>query len=498
MLKQLLDFAENNKKKIGLAFVSVAGVAVLFSQFSEPVNNTEDKALDTEQIKTVVDVVEINESAQNDYIAEVIENDDEMTNRLVTAYELCIDGQPKIIVASKEELELVLELVQHRAIGEKAATEVVVINNEEGLEFATSIIQGPELQLKLNEIGLSTSAIGTNSVTSINKSQIALNQKMTFDTGLGNSVNVVENNEKVNNVEFGEEVQIAKVEVDIVDIISVEDAVAILNSTNIAPTTYTVEKGDSPYEIALDNDMDLEELYELNTELEAIAKGLQVGAEVIIMKPEPELSVVVEETIAYYDIIPKEYIYVDDDSVYETVEEVGEQGLDGTKEVIARVKIQDGEEISRVVITESVITDQIPQTILVGTKPLPYIGPTGFFTYPLNSFRITSYFGPRESGFHTGVDFATSIGTIISAADGGTVTKAGWSGGYGYMVEIDHGNGMMTRYAHCSAILVKVGQVVGQHEAISKVGSTGNSTGPHLHFEILINGKNVNPLDLLK
>lgn len=494
MVNKILNLAQQNKKRFSVAFAATAGVAILVGQLSGPVNNIDAKVSASNQ----GDVgVYTNQPVQNDYLSGVIKNYVEVTGRLVSGYELCIDGQPKIVVGSKEDLESVLELVQQRAIGQKAGTEVLVTKNEEGLEFETSIIPKPQLQLQSNEIGLSTSANGMNAISSINKSQTSLKQKMTFDTGSGNIVNAVESNEKVNNVEFGEEIQISKVEVNRDDIISVEEAVAILNSTNIAPTTYTVLQGDSPYQIALDNDMKLEDLYVLNSELETNVKGLQVGDEVIVMVPEPELSVVVEETLIYYDLIPKEYVYIDDDTIYETVEEVSEPGLDGTSEITAIIKVQEGKEISREVISEKVITEQVPQVIRVGTKPLPYVGPTGTFKYPLSNFRITSYFGKRWGGFHTGVDLAVNVGTIVSASDGGTVTKAGWSGGYGYMIEIDHGNGMTSRYAHNSSVLVKVGQVVGQHEAISRSGSTGNSTGPHLHFEILVNGKAVNPLDYI-
>ena len=95
---------------------------------------------------------------------------------------------------------------------------------------------------------------------------------------------------------------------------------------------------------------------------------------------------------------------------------------------------------------------------------------------------------------HKGVDFAARTGTRISAADGGTVTWAGWkSGGWGYLVVINHGNGLETYYAHNSKVLVRVGQKVTKGQQIAKMGSTGNSTGPHVHFEIHKNGNYVNP-----
>ena len=128
---------------------------------------------------------------------------------------------------------------------------------------------------------------------------------------------------------------------------------------------------------------------------------------------------------------------------------------------------------------------------------------SGLFQWPLpEAFRITSDFGERvdpisgESSFHTGTDIAAPEGTPILAAANGTVTLANgtdlWGGGYGYYVKISHGGGMETLYAHCSAICVTPGQTVRQGEVIGFVGSTGNSTGNHLHFELRVNNQ---PLD---
>ena len=110
---------------------------------------------------------------------------------------------------------------------------------------------------------------------------------------------------------------------------------------------------------------------------------------------------------------------------------------------------------------------------------------------------ITSRFGRRSRGTHTGLDIATSTGTPVGAAAAGTVTYAGRKGTYGNLVVIDHGNGVQTYYAHCSSIAVTAGQHVSQGQTISTVGSTGNSTGPHLHLEIRLNGICQNPQNYL-
>ena len=110
---------------------------------------------------------------------------------------------------------------------------------------------------------------------------------------------------------------------------------------------------------------------------------------------------------------------------------------------------------------------------------------------------ITSRFGRRSSGTHTGLDIATSSGTPIKAAASGTVIHAGWKGSYGNLVVIQHSDSVQTYYAHCSKIYVNAGQYVNQGDVISAVGSTGNSTGPHLHLEIRVNGVPKNPQSYL-
>ena len=113
---------------------------------------------------------------------------------------------------------------------------------------------------------------------------------------------------------------------------------------------------------------------------------------------------------------------------------------------------------------------------------------------------ITSRFGNRESirtYGHTGLDIAAPAGTPIKAAADGIVTFSGYSGGYGYVVKISHGNGIETYYGHCSALYVSAGEKVEAGDTIAAVGSTGNSTGNHLHFEVRVNGTEVNPQNYL-
>ena len=116
--------------------------------------------------------------------------------------------------------------------------------------------------------------------------------------------------------------------------------------------------------------------------------------------------------------------------------------------------------------------------------------------WPVNG-SVTSGFGLRWGRMHTGIDIAVPTGTPVHAAAAGTVVYAGWMSGYGFLVAIDHGGGLATAYAHNSSLLVTVGEQVAQGEVVSLSGSTGHSTGPHVHFEVRVNGIPVDPLQYL-
>jgi len=118
------------------------------------------------------------------------------------------------------------------------------------------------------------------------------------------------------------------------------------------------------------------------------------------------------------------------------------------------------------------------------------------YRWPLRG-RLTSPFGYRWGGFHSGIDIAASPGTPVGATRPGRVRFAGWRGAYGNLVIVDHGEGITSYYAHLSSIAVSVGQTVDQGTTVGRVGSTGRSTGPHLHFEIRVNGDPRNPMDYL-
>ena len=234
----------------------------------------------------------------------------------------------------------------------------------------------------------------------------------------------------------------------------------------------------------------LKELLALNEGLTETTT-IRIGDEIIITVPEPELSVITVEESTYEEDYFAEPEYILNDDWYTTQKVVRQEGVAGHHEVTALITRQNDKETGRQIIAETIMKEPVVEIIENGTK----VPPT--YIKPLSGGRFTSGYKWRWGRQHKGVDWACPIGTAIMASSGGRVVQAGWSSGYGYCVTLSHPDGRRTRYAHLSKILVSVGQSVSQGQKIALSGNTGRSTGPHVHFEIIINGSQVDPLKYL-
>ncbi len=206
----------------------------------------------------------------------------------------------------------------------------------------------------------------------------------------------------------------------------------------------------------------------------------------------------------YSEIIPFETVTVETDELYVGQSKIDTAGENGLSENVYEIAYIDGVEVSKTLVSSVVISEPITCVKYVGTKEYPSAAPTGSFMWPvLDKFVITSGFGVNREGldaagtYHKAIDIAAPMNTPIYAADGGTVTFAGESGTYGLIVKITHENGVETRYAHMDNFDVKVGDKVYKGQKIGEIGVTGRVTGPHVHFEVRINGKAVNPRNYL-
>lgn len=298
-------------------------------------------------------------------------------------------------------------------------------------------------------------------------------------------------------LEFGDTVEVVEAYLQDYEITSLENAIEQVTKEQEKEQIYEVVSGDTLSQIAEKNNLSLEDLIAMNETIENANSTIRVGDELIVTVPEPELSVERVEEVYYEEDYEAEIIYIDNDDWYTTETKTLQEPSAGHRIVVANVYYRNQEEVGREILKEEVTYEAVPKIVERGTK----IPPT--YIKPISGGRLSSTFGRRKSptrgasSYHKGIDWATPVGTAVMASSAGTVTKAGWGSGYGYVVYIQHADGRQTRYGHLSKVLVSVGQTVSQGQKIALSGNTGISTGPHLHFEILINGSQVNPLDYL-
>lgn len=273
---------------------------------------------------------------------------------------------------------------------------------------------------------------------------------------------------------------------------------ATLTENTTGETTYEVVWGDTYSEIAVRNDMSLDELMALNPQ--ASLSRLMVGDVLNVKKIIPYLSVYTVDNMNYHTVVESPVEYVDDASLYIGDTKVVVQGQPGEALVNADITYVNGYETERKVLASVNLVQPTTTVIARGTTERPKTASTGSYQWPIQG-RITSRFGRRfifgSYSYHKGIDIAASYGAAIKAADGGKVTYAGWMSGYGNLVVITHDNGTKTYYGHNSSLVVSVGQRVYKGQTIAKAGSTGRTTGVHCHFEVRVNGVAVNPLKYL-
>ena len=298
-------------------------------------------------------------------------------------------------------------------------------------------------------------------------------------------------------MEFGDEVEVVEAYLREDELTPLTEATEQVTKDKEKNKIYEVVAGDTLGGIAYSNDLSIEKLIAMNDTIEDEFSTIRVGDELIVTVPEPELSVERKEENYYEEDYEAEVVYVDNDEWYTNQTKVLQEPSAGHRKVVAIVSYRNNAEVEREIIKEEIVLEAVPKIVERGTK----IPPT--YIKPISGGRLSSGFGRRSSptkgasSYHKGVDWATPVGTAVMASSSGTVAKAGWGSGYGYVVYINHADGRQTRYGHLSKVLVSAGQKVSQGDKIALSGNTGVSTGPHIHFEILINGKQVNPFDYL-
>ncbi|SFP51012.1 Murein DD-endopeptidase MepM and murein hydrolase activator NlpD, contain LysM domain [Oscillibacter sp. PC13] len=410
------------------------------------------------------------------------------------------DGEVIAAVSSQadaEEARARLEDITTRTLGETYTIDDSLLQYSSGLLRRQDVVDSEVFEEDLSEeIGLVTPAY----CLYIDGERIGATPYEGALDELLQQLQDAATNENTISCSFAEDVQIKQEYVPSSEIMNLGYLAETLYSTKTAEVTYTVVKGDTWSEIAEEHGLSSKELLALNPGYNI--DKLQIGEVLTLSASVPYLTMTVVQRERYVDDVPFDIEYTNSANLYKGDYKVTSAGVYGAADVVANVTYVNGEEVERTVLSSVTLRDPVTEQRLQGTKERPTWLPTGTFRWPATG-RITSRFGGRKSPGgvgstnHKGIDIAGRYGTPIYAADGGTVAYAGWMSGYGYLVQINHGNGYVTYYGHNSSLLVSVGQHVYKGQQIAKMGSTGNSTGNHCHFEVRYNGVAKNPLNYL-
>ncbi|MGE5390028.1 MAG: peptidoglycan DD-metalloendopeptidase family protein [Deltaproteobacteria bacterium] len=302
----------------------------------------------------------------------------------------------------------------------------------------------------------------------------------------------VESGEKILSLAFAEKVTVKSARVSVKDIVSRQKAYDLITTGTKNPEKYTVKEGDSLWMIARKNDMYVDDIKKAN-HLES--DNLALDQKLILVKSKPYINVVVRVKGEKTEEIPYETKVITDKKSPSRVA-IRQNGKNGEKHIVYVASKRNGVVAKRQIIEEKILRAAVDRVIVKGSgvtiASRSLTSRTGNMSWPVYGV-ITQYYG----GGHPGIDVGIHTGTPIYAADGGVVYYSGYSGGYGYCVKIDHGNGTTTLYGHCSKLLVSSGQMVSKGQIIAYSGNTGYSTGPHLHFEVMSNGSKTNPIAYL-
>ncbi|MGF9713901.1 LysM peptidoglycan-binding domain-containing protein [Paenibacillus sp. JMULE4] len=312
------------------------------------------------------------------------------------------------------------------------------------------------------------------------------------------SLSAADNDDKtgkpvLESLQFVQEVSLQKTVTSPDKISAVDQIRSTLETGGVEPVKYTVQEGDCVSCIAKKFNIPLALLYKNNPWIQD--DFINIGDVLDLTVSKPILSVQSLEKRTDTLTIPRGTQVQNDPSMRVGVSQVVQEGKDGIKQITYRLTKINGELVEEVPENEVVLEEPVDKIVRQGTKVIPGNG-TGKFVWPIVSPKLTSEFGKRWGKLHAGADAVSSNRSIL-ASDRGKVAFAGEKSGYGNCIIIDHQNGYQTLYAHLSKIEVKSGQTVEKGEKIGVMGSTGNSTGIHLHFEIRKNGTQQNPLKYL-
>ena len=421
---------------------------------------------------------------------------------LSTSYTLAIDGTVVGRVDSKAVVTEALNDAKARA-AEASGVEVIAAYNNVEVEavhtFQKSTLTADEVAAIIaTEVEWLTNGAVLNVDNGEYKFTVATVEdgQRVLDV-LKESALASQENATIKSVEFLEDITLEAGNVKITDVQTADEILATVQAGKAAIKTHTVQKGESFWTIAKKYGVTVSELQRLNPEVNP--DRLKISQVLNLNWLEPLINVVIVKEITVEESIAYQTEYKETANLYRGETQVVKKGTNGKKMVTYEVKESSGTTLEKVALNEVVISEPVTAVVNKGTKAVALTSRSGdgILNWPMSG-KITSPYGTRSTGFHSGLDIGGVIGRGVYAAAGGKVVLASYYYAYGNCIVIDHGNGMKTRYAHLSGYKVKVGDTVERGQLIGLCGNTGRSTGPHLHFEVIINGSTKNPINYLQ
>ena len=374
---------------------------------------------------------------------EAVKGIQDQLNVKAEAYEIDIDNQAVAYVASKDDAEDVLEKLT-----------LLYVNEEEYAEYESGKKESEKDADSLKEPG-----------------------------------------SRILDIQFSLPVTFKETMVNPDEIKSVDKTLSMIEEGKEETTLYEAKEDEDLEAIATRHDMDLDQLLELNPGKDK-NKGVKEGERLYVTQRNPYVNVMVEREVFKEERIPFEKKVKEDDELPKgelITEQIGNEGI---LAYTYNVSETNGKKISETIVNKEVTEKAKTEITRKGTKVIPSQG-SGTYSWPADGGYISSKQGQRWGKLHKGIDIARPTTRTITAADHGIIETAGNSGGYGNKITINHNNGYKTVYAHLDSIDVTAGQKVEKGMKIGMMGSTGHSTGVHLHFEVYKNGSLVNPLNYI-
>ncbi len=412
----------------------------------------------------------------------------------IPAYSVFIDQQEKFQTDDPEAVNLALQriIAQERKRCQQDIDLVNQVEMEKVFANRENIVPAEEVEKELRknlqfEAQATAIVVDGKVIASVKSRELA--EKIL--SNLKREYSWLDEGEELLEITFAEKVELRDTKVPSQEIIEPPQAYQLIKIGTNNPEKYLVKEGDSLWLIARRNDMYVNDIVVANN---LNSDKLHLGQELLLVKSKPYITVMTQVKGERVEAIPFQTKVVVDTSVGSTVR-VKQEGKNGEKQVVYQATKLNGVLQQKDVKSEKILQAAVDKIIIKGNRVVQVASRSGSGNLEWPSYGpITQYY---RGGGHTGLDIGARSGTSIRAADAGYVTSACYQGGYGKFIVINHNNGLVTRYAHCSSIAVSEGQSVSRGEVIGAVGSTGRSSGPHLHFEVLSGGSFQNPLNYL-